>query len=150
MTGNKDLLSCIDSSISFDITLGNDSLVKVQGKGIIPILTKQNVKKDIHNVYHVPNLTHNLLSVGQLIEHGYKVLFEGASCVITLNCTTHAYLASGQLISFLAKAMLNKLLKILLNQVARALTLYCTRWNAGRPTTARVGTLAGLLQPAFT
>jgi hypothetical protein len=32
MTGNKDLLSCIDSSISSDITLGNDYLVKVQGK----------------------------------------------------------------------------------------------------------------------
>jgi hypothetical protein len=82
MTVNKDLLSCIDSSISSDITLGNDSLVKVQGKGTVPILTKQNVKKDIKNVYHVPDLKHNLLSVGQLIEHGYKVLFEGASCSI--------------------------------------------------------------------
>jgi hypothetical protein len=67
MTGNKDLLSCIDSSISSDITLGNDSLVKVQGKGTVPILTKQNVKKDINNVYHVPDLKHNLLSVGQLL-----------------------------------------------------------------------------------
>jgi hypothetical protein len=37
------------------------------------------VKKDINNVYHVPDLEHNFLSVGQLIEHGYKVLFEGAS-----------------------------------------------------------------------
>ena len=51
---------------------------------------------------------------------------------------------------FLAKAMLNKLLKILLKQVARALTLDCMRWNAGRPTTARGGMLAGLLQPMFT
>jgi hypothetical protein len=32
MTSNKELLSCIDSSISSDITLGNDYLVKVQGK----------------------------------------------------------------------------------------------------------------------
>jgi hypothetical protein len=40
---------------------------------------------------------------------------------------------------FLAKAMLNKLLKILLNQVN-------TRPN---PTTARVGTLAGLLLHAL-
>jgi hypothetical protein len=82
MTGNKDLLSCIDFSPSFDITLGNDYLVKVQGKGTVPILTKHNVKKDINNVYHVPDLKHNLLSVGQLIEHGYKVLFEGSSCKI--------------------------------------------------------------------
>jgi hypothetical protein len=82
MTGNKYLLSRIDSSISSDITLGNDSLVKFQGKCTVPILTKQNVKKDINNVYHVPYLKHNMLSVGQLIEHGYKVLFEGASCRI--------------------------------------------------------------------
>jgi hypothetical protein len=75
MMGNKYLLSCIDSSISSDITLGHDSLVKVQGKGTVPILTKQNVKKDINNVYHVPDLKHNLLSVGKLIEHGYKFLF---------------------------------------------------------------------------
>jgi hypothetical protein len=80
MIGNKDLLSCIDYSISSDITLGNYSLVKVQGKGIVPILTKQNEKKDIKNVYHVLDLKHNMLSVGQLIEHGYKVLFEGESC----------------------------------------------------------------------
>ena len=82
MTGNRELLSSIDSSISSDITLGNDYLVKVQGRGTVPILTKQNVKKDISNVYHVPDLKHNLLSVGQLIEKGYKVLFEGASCKI--------------------------------------------------------------------
>jgi hypothetical protein len=69
MTGNKDLLSCIDSSISSNITLGNDSLVKVQGKGTIPILTKQNVKKDINNVYHVPYLKHNLLSVDSRTAH---------------------------------------------------------------------------------
>jgi hypothetical protein len=79
MTGNKDLLSCIDSSISSHITLGNYSLVKVQGKLVVPILTKKNVKKDISNVYHVPDLKHNMLSLGQLIEHDYKLLFEVAS-----------------------------------------------------------------------
>ena len=40
MIGNKELLSCIDSSISSDITHGNDYLVNVQGKGTVPILTK--------------------------------------------------------------------------------------------------------------
>ena len=79
---NKYLLSCIDSSISFDITLGDDSLVKVQGKRIVPILTKQDVKKDINDVYHILDLKHNLLSGGKLVKNGYKVIFEGASCRI--------------------------------------------------------------------
>jgi hypothetical protein len=82
MIGNKNLLSCMDPSISSDITLRDDFLVKFQVKGTVPILTKQDVKKDIHGVYHVPDLKHNLLNVGQLLEHGYKVLFEGASCRI--------------------------------------------------------------------
>lgn len=82
MTCNQDLISCIDFFVSSDITLGDDSLVKFQGKGTVPVLTKQDVKKDIHDVYHVPDLKHNLLSVGQLIEHGYKVLFEGLTCRI--------------------------------------------------------------------
>jgi hypothetical protein len=51
---------------------------------------------------------------------------------------------------FIAKAMLNRLFKNLLNQVTRALTHCWARWNAGRPYTARVGTRAGPLQPAFT
>jgi hypothetical protein len=82
MTGNKYLLSYIDSSISSDITLGDDSLVKVQGKRTVPILTKQDVKKDRNGVYHVLDLKHNLLSGGQLVKNGYKVIFEGASCRI--------------------------------------------------------------------
>jgi hypothetical protein len=82
MTGNKYLLSYIDSSFSSDITLGDDSLVKVQGKRTVPILTKQDVKKDRNGVYHVLDLKHNLLSGGQLVKNGYKVIFEGASCRI--------------------------------------------------------------------
>jgi hypothetical protein len=63
MEGNTYLLYLIHSYISSDITLGDESLFKFQGKGIVTILTKQDVMKDIHDVYHVPYLKHNLLSV---------------------------------------------------------------------------------------
>jgi sarcosine oxidase delta subunit len=82
MTGNKDLISCMDTSIKSEITLGDDSQVKSLGKGIVYVLSKQNQKKDIHDVYYVPNLKHNLISVGQLMEHGYDVLFKGSTCLI--------------------------------------------------------------------
>lgn len=81
MTGNKDLISCIDTSTNSEITLGDDSRVKAQGKGIVPILTKQNQRKEIHDVYYVPNLKHNLISVGQLMEHGYDIIFKGTTCI---------------------------------------------------------------------
>jgi hypothetical protein len=69
--------------------------------------------------------------------------------VITLNYTIHAYLASGQLISLHcqshAEQTLEKPLKSsnpcpnpLLGALERWQALYCTCWNAGWPTTARV------------
>lgn len=38
--------------------------------------------KLLHNVKYVPGLTHNLLSVGQLLSRGYDVVFEGDTCSI--------------------------------------------------------------------
>jgi hypothetical protein len=82
MTGNKDLISSMDTSIKSEITLRGDSQVKDLGKGIVFVLTKHDQKKDIHYVYYVPNLKNNLVSVGQLMEHSYYVLFKGSTCLI--------------------------------------------------------------------
>ena len=67
MTGNKSLFSSLDSSVVTNIKLGDDSLVPAKGKGIIPILTKKNEKMSIHEVFYVPHLTINLISIGQLL-----------------------------------------------------------------------------------
>ena len=62
--------------------LGDCTSIKDEGKGTIPILTKKNQNKYIPDVYYVPQLKHNLLSVGQLMEHGYAVLFQKNTCYI--------------------------------------------------------------------
>ena len=36
----------------------------------------------LYNVFIVPNLAHNLLSVGQLMDNGYTILFDDGACVI--------------------------------------------------------------------
>ena len=46
------------------------------------VLTKQNHKKDIHDVCYVIYLKHNLISVEQLMEHGYYILFKVSTCLI--------------------------------------------------------------------
>ncbi|TYH30192.1 hypothetical protein ES288_A01G074600v1 [Gossypium darwinii] len=38
--------------------------------------------KNITNVLYVPNIDRNLLSVGQLIEKGFKIIFEDKWCLI--------------------------------------------------------------------
>ena len=77
-----DLISCINGSIKSEITLGDLSCMKDKGKGIVPILTKQNSEKYIHDVYYVPQLKHNLITIGKLTEHDYNVIFQVTSCYI--------------------------------------------------------------------
>ena len=64
MTDHSDFFSHLDTSFSSSIGLGDDRQVKASGKGVVPVLTKQHVVKNIYDVYYVPNFKHNLLSVG--------------------------------------------------------------------------------------
>ena len=82
MTGNLNLFSSLDTSVKTDVTLRNNVQVTVLGKGTVDILTKQGESKYIPNIYHVEGLKHNLLSIGQLLQKGYRVYMEDEHCVI--------------------------------------------------------------------
>ena len=62
--------------------MGNNGTLPVVGKGSIMVRTKKGEKKEIQNVYFAPGMKHNLMSIGQLIQNGYKVLMENDRCVI--------------------------------------------------------------------
>ena len=76
MTSNLNLFSILDNSVQNDVTLGNNVQVTVLGNGTVSILTKHGESKYIPNVYHVEGLKHNLLSIGQLTQKGYRVYIE--------------------------------------------------------------------------
>ena len=63
MTGNKEFFESLDRSIKSEVKLGNNEIVEVSGKGTINVITKHG-KKSISDVYFVPGLKHNLISVG--------------------------------------------------------------------------------------
>ncbi|XP_058722251.1 uncharacterized protein LOC131594177 [Vicia villosa] len=63
------------------VKLGNGEHVEVKGKGSIGVTTKQG-SKVIHDTLYVPELDENLLSIGQLLEHGYSLNFENRECRI--------------------------------------------------------------------
>ncbi|XP_057837949.2 uncharacterized protein LOC131048110 [Cryptomeria japonica] len=65
--GNLEMFSSLDENVKLDVTLGNDNKVSVMGKGSVNILTQMREKKYISDVYFVPGLKHNLMSIGQLI-----------------------------------------------------------------------------------
>jgi transposase InsO family protein len=81
MTGQKEPFINIDSSFSSKVKLGNGEHVEVKGKGTIGVTTKHG-RKVIHDTLYVPELDENLLSIGQLLEHGYSLNFENRECRI--------------------------------------------------------------------
>jgi len=81
MTGNLKLFRNINKTVRSKVRIGNGHHIEVQGKGVVAIEGNQEVKL-IRDVLFVPNIDQNLLSVGQLVEKGYKVKFEGRECLI--------------------------------------------------------------------
>eukprot|EP00253_Pinus_taeda_P009946 PITA_09946 len=82
MTGNIALFFALDKNMKSEVTLGTDSKVSVMGKGEVKIFTKQGERKTIADVYYVPGMRCNLLSIGQLVQKGYNVYFVNDVCTI--------------------------------------------------------------------
>jgi len=81
MIGKGELLSSMDHSYKSSIKLGNNSAIEVVGKGMLEVPTKHGMKK-MHNVYHTPDMAHSLLSIGQMLENNYKLVFDDGKCEI--------------------------------------------------------------------
>ncbi|KAJ8898809.1 hypothetical protein K2173_007234 [Erythroxylum novogranatense] len=81
MTFDRDLFKELDTSIISKVKIGNGECIAVKGKGIFAVETSKGTKL-IREVLFVPNINQNLLSVGQLLENGFKVVFESNHCLI--------------------------------------------------------------------
>ena len=69
------------STDSKKVRIGNGEYIAIKGKGTIAIASCSGTKF-ITDVLYVPNIDQNLLSVGQLMEKGFKVIFMEKACVI--------------------------------------------------------------------
>ena len=81
MCRKKNMFFDLDSSFQESVKLGNDSSINVQGKGKI----RMEVNGFMHvitEVFYVPDLKNNLLSIGQLQENGLAVVIQHGKCKI--------------------------------------------------------------------
>ncbi|XP_034212743.1 uncharacterized protein LOC117625258 [Prunus dulcis] len=81
MTRNESLLTDIRTNVVGKVQMPNGELVNVAGMGTLAIDTTKG-KKYIKEVMYLPGLKENLLSVGQMDEHGYYLVFGGKLCSI--------------------------------------------------------------------
>ncbi|KAI5394439.1 hypothetical protein KIW84_061205 [Lathyrus oleraceus] len=76
MCGYKNLFKEMRKIEDGNVSFGDASKVKVEGKGTIRYLQKDGLIGSIQDVYYVPNLKTNILSLGQLTEKGYSILMK--------------------------------------------------------------------------
>ena len=81
MTFDKSLFRNLQPTDVAKVRIGNGECIEAKGKGTIAITTNSGTKT-IADVLYVPDIDQNLLSVGQLIEKGMKVIFENHTCCI--------------------------------------------------------------------
>ncbi|XP_023514529.1 uncharacterized protein LOC111778786 [Cucurbita pepo subsp. pepo] len=65
MTGDKTWFVELDESFKHTVRLGNSSKLAVEGRGSVRFEV-EDITRTVTNVYYVPNLTNNLLSIEQL------------------------------------------------------------------------------------
>ncbi|KAL4554860.1 hypothetical protein LXL04_037467 [Taraxacum kok-saghyz] len=81
MCGIQGMFTSLDTSFSHIVRLGNDTGLRVMGIGAVKIVL-QGIKYVISDVYYIPELKNNLLSVGQFQEKGVSVIFDNGVCIL--------------------------------------------------------------------
>lgn len=81
MSGNKKWFNNLDEEFRHFVKLGNDTRLAVLGKGSIKMEVDGRTQV-ISDVYYIPDLRNNLLSIGQLQEKGVAILIQHGECKV--------------------------------------------------------------------
>ncbi|KAK9078427.1 hypothetical protein SSX86_002484 [Deinandra increscens subsp. villosa] len=73
MTGNLAAFANLNRSVNGSVKFGDGSKVQIKGKGTLLIQCKNSDQLMIDDVYYIPALKSNILSLGQMSEKGYSM-----------------------------------------------------------------------------
>jgi hypothetical protein len=73
MSGCRAALTKIDTTMLGTMCFGDDSMARIEGRGTIMFVCKNDESRFFDGVYFIPCLMTNIMSVGQLDEIGYKI-----------------------------------------------------------------------------
>lgn len=77
MSGDKFCFQELDTSITGRVKFGDGSIIEICGRGSILFKCKNEEHLILSEVYYIPKLKSNILSLGQLDENGCKIIIEG-------------------------------------------------------------------------
>lgn len=105
MSGCREKFSELNESVQGQVRFGDGSTVKIDGKGSVNFKCKNGEEHTLREVYFIPTLCNNIISLGQLSEVGNKVVFNGNFLWV--------YDESGRLLMKVQRSV-NRLYKILI------------------------------------
>jgi transposase InsO family protein len=82
ITGDRSSFDTLDEEFSSHVELGDNKKVEIKGQGDVAIHLNEGNKKCIHDVFYSPSIGQNLLSVGQMMRRGFRLVFDDAQCEI--------------------------------------------------------------------
>ncbi|XP_050909613.1 uncharacterized protein LOC127123438 [Lathyrus oleraceus] len=93
MCSDRSMFVEINEATTGNVSFEDDSKIPVKGKGKILIRLKNESHQFISNVYYVPDMKNNILSLGQLLEKGYDIHLKEHS--LLLRDCRHNLIAKG-------------------------------------------------------
>ncbi|KAG7554412.1 Integrase catalytic core [Arabidopsis suecica] len=77
MTGDRRYFSKLDKTITGKVRFGDDSRIDIKGKGSILFVDRNGEQRKMSDVYFIPDLKSNIISLGQATESGCDVRMSG-------------------------------------------------------------------------
>jgi hypothetical protein len=96
MTSPEELFTRINDNYFGKVIFGNDRVFEVTGKGTVAIPALHG-KKFIEDTLLTPTLKKNLLSVGQMMEKNYKLVFDNKEYLIMDTLIKTVVVARGEM-----------------------------------------------------
>ena len=76
MTGDRSKFVELDTKVMGHVCFGDESKVEIKGKGAVLFELKNESHKILPNVYYIPMMKNNILSIGQLMKNGCKIIMD--------------------------------------------------------------------------
>ncbi|GJU50602.1 zinc finger, CCHC-type containing protein [Tanacetum coccineum] len=73
MTGDKEKFRDLNETVQGYVKFGNETKVRIEGKGTIVFQCKNGEHRKLQEVYYIPDLCSNIISLGQLSECGDEI-----------------------------------------------------------------------------
>jgi hypothetical protein len=76
MTGSRAAFTDLDTNVTGNVKFGDNSAITIEGQGTILFSYNTGEHRALMDVYYIPQLRSNIISLGQLIERGCKMLIK--------------------------------------------------------------------------